>query len=222
MPTHTPWGPSDHSETVARGIVFYSTSSHGAFHLSPTRVAQLPPSIKAEAQKKGFITPKNDAWFEQDCAYSLVVLSFPEHFNEKQLEAAHKSAKNWFPDAWMGLTATPLPLSESRTLRERVFKANVKDLHVCVSAYGSWAEHVPEGMVGVHARLGGRTGSDLAGSNWLVPEAEYECRDKDPRHEFGFIIDPARHQSVSTEFGPSKQKSATVQKMLAQLASAHP
>lgn len=220
MPTHTPWGLSDHSEVVARGIVFYSTPSHGAYHLTANRVQQLPPSIKEEAQKHGFITAKGDAWFEEDCAYSLVVLGFPEHFTEKQLEAAHKSAKNWHPDAWMGLTATPLPLSESRVLRERVFNANVKNLYVGVSAYGSWAEHVPEGMAGVHARLGGRSGTDLAGSNWLVPEAEYQDRHKDPRHEFGFIIDPARHQRVDVEFGPSKQKSATVQKMLAEVALA--
>lgn len=218
MSTHTPWGPSQGSTAIARGIVEYTTSSHGGIHLTAARVLQMPPAFQAEAKTHGCITTKGDAWFEEDCHWSMVALSFPEFFDRPgRLASAEKSLKNWHPDAWIGWKGEDLPLSESLVLRERAFNAAAKNSHVCLAAWGDWAEHVPEGMVGIYARLGGRAGTDLVGSSWLVSAAEYQNRNNDPRHEFGFLIDPARHQRVNVEFGASKQKTLTVQKMLAQV-----
>lgn len=74
----TPWGIADHVEQVAEGITFYSTPSHGGYHLSPERVADVPQRYRDYAAKwsKGH----GDQWYEEDCAALAVVLTFPEHF----------------------------------------------------------------------------------------------------------------------------------------------
>jgi hypothetical protein len=43
MTTKTPWEPAQYSQEIASGITFHSTASHGGFHLTVERVAQMPP-----------------------------------------------------------------------------------------------------------------------------------------------------------------------------------
>lgn len=73
----TPWGMADFETYFAPGIVFYSTPSHGGFRLSPERQAQLEtkfPGFKPFAGQRG--------WYEEDCDWAAVALTFPEAFPE--------------------------------------------------------------------------------------------------------------------------------------------
>lgn len=89
----TPWGTADHSDTIADGITFYSTPSHGGFHLSPERLVKIDPRARAYAAKwsHGF----GDAWFEEDCAWAAVAIAYPECFTSKQVEHAFRVATQW-------------------------------------------------------------------------------------------------------------------------------
>jgi hypothetical protein len=74
----TPWGFADAAEEIAPGIVFYSTPSHGGYHLSLDRLASVATSHRAYAAKwsKGW----GEAWYEEDCAAAIVVVTFPQFF----------------------------------------------------------------------------------------------------------------------------------------------
>lgn len=74
MATSTPWGPSQQVDHVARGIVWYSTASHGGYHLSSRRIAEMPEEYRNHNPWAG------PGWYEEDCDWAFVVLSFPEIF----------------------------------------------------------------------------------------------------------------------------------------------
>lgn len=82
MKKNTPWGPADHVRTIAEGITRYYTASHGGFGLSAERVAQMPEKYRSIKTWAG------DGWYEEDCDSALVVLSFPEYFDEENREIA--------------------------------------------------------------------------------------------------------------------------------------
>ena len=44
--TSTPWGASQDSKKYAPGIMEYSTSSHGGFHLSKSRQEAMPDCLR--------------------------------------------------------------------------------------------------------------------------------------------------------------------------------
>lgn len=89
-PTSTPWGKPDYPypEQIADGIYWYSTPSHGGYWLSPERREQMPPALRAIRPFGG-----REGWYEEDCDWAIVALSFPEHFNEHAREAARDTAK---------------------------------------------------------------------------------------------------------------------------------
>lgn len=79
----TPWGQSQTVETIADGITHVTTASHGGIHLSPERFAQMPP----EYQKTWAGAP----WYEEDCDWAKVAVTFPEYFEKHVVENAKKS-----------------------------------------------------------------------------------------------------------------------------------
>jgi hypothetical protein len=180
MATSTPWGTADHSDKVARGIVFYGTPSHGGYHLSPTRNTLVH---EAWRDKGG--------WYEEDCDWAIVVLTFPECFKASTIEHATATAKAWHPDAYTAVTGEPVALAESSILRGRAFAAAHVDDYIVTAAWGDWHASVPDGMVGVVAVRGGRLATGAMASTdeayFLVPETEYTSGG------FGFVVDPARH-----------------------------
>lgn len=186
MGTRTPWGTSDYSKKYAPGVIFYGTPSHGGYHLCATKNALVHEAWR-----------RKDGWYEEDCDWAIVALTFPELFAE-HLAHARSTAKNWYPDAYTVVTGLPVGLEDSSVLRKREFDAwHAKDF-VVVAAWGDWAEGVPAGMVGVVATLGGDRAAP--GAWFLVPAAEYEGR-----REFGFVIDPARHAECPKIVGRSKR-----------------
>src|SRR5207248_2595464 len=70
MSTSTPWGLSQTTTRHAPGITFYSTASHGGFHLSAGRLAQVHPAMR---ELSGYPA----GWFEEDCDWAVVGLHFP-------------------------------------------------------------------------------------------------------------------------------------------------
>ena len=105
---NTPWGRSQHQETIAEGIVSYSTASHGGIKLSPERQAKMPKPYLRE-----------DGWYEEDCDVAFVMVTFPECFDPKYLDGAVRSIKEYYPDEYTQVTGIPLEPSESYALRER-------------------------------------------------------------------------------------------------------
>lgn len=187
--TGTPWGPSQQSKHITRGIVEYSTASHGGIHVSKTMVEKMPEALRKGAN--GCIRPAGDAWFEEDCSWAFVALAFPEHYKEHE-ESAERTLRNWFPEAWEAYYGRPLQPGESSARDEQVFRETNRDNFIVTSAWGDWAENVPTGMVGVFARRE----SNGAEGCWLVPDLEYESRRHDGASRFGFVVDPKRHRRM--------------------------
>lgn len=83
----TPWGPPDTRHEVAPGICFYSTASHGGYHLSADRFntfRQLFPDFRLFA---------GDPWFEEDCDAALVILTFATEFSDQDVFLAEQSIR---------------------------------------------------------------------------------------------------------------------------------
>jgi len=174
----TPWGSAQYIKPFGRGIGECGTAGHGGVRVSRA----LAEKTMLPAVLKQAIVRKDYYWFEEDCAYSLVVLSFPERFEEKAHEYAHAAAKNWFPDEYTLLTGNAVALEESHTLQRRKFEAETRDRFVVCSASGDWKEGVPAGMVEVLAKRA----SDGARVTALVPADEYQTRGK-----FGYVLPEA-------------------------------
>ncbi len=83
-----PWGVIQSADEIAPGIVHVTTAGHGGYWLSPERRADMP------AEYRSIPTFAGGNWFEEDCDWSLVALSFPEHFSMKAREAA-RSTVEW-------------------------------------------------------------------------------------------------------------------------------
>jgi hypothetical protein len=77
--TWSPWGAVQTQKEIAPGIVSVSTSSHGGIFVSPELRDRLVIQDTAYSR---------DGWFEEDCDWSFVALSFPEHFGAEYLAAA--------------------------------------------------------------------------------------------------------------------------------------
>ncbi|KKL56124.1 hypothetical protein LCGC14_2248510 [marine sediment metagenome] len=86
----TPWGESDSVEVIAPGIAFYGTPSHGGFHIASNLLGRIRPIWQAYARKWS----GSAQWYEEDCAAALVVIEFPEHFTDSQIEDA-TSTRKW-------------------------------------------------------------------------------------------------------------------------------
>lgn len=98
--TQTPWGIADADSTihVAPGITFYTTSSHGGYHLSPERIAEMPQPLR---DINPFAGP---GWYEEDADWSLVALSFPQHFPDHAIPAAMNVLQQSKPELYAELT----------------------------------------------------------------------------------------------------------------------
>ncbi len=186
----SPWGLVQHQTIIAPGITQVSTAGHGGILLSPERQKAMPNVLRCE-----------HASYEEDCAWALVALAFPEEFEAHYaslpwyqgdiIESAKATVRNFYPEDYEAHFGVTLQPGESMRRDEETFHEAHKDDFVAVSAYGSWHERVPEGMVGVLAKKGGRMGGGTETRFYLVPKGEYENRDR-----LGFVIDESRHECV--------------------------
>jgi hypothetical protein len=202
MATSTPWGVAQQSQRIAVGIVQYSTAGHGGIHLTAKRVSQMHHSIQCHI--KASLSSSGGAWFEEDCEWALVALAFPEHFPGEEI-SAENTVRNWFPDVWESFYGKTLQPGQSYVRDKKLFYQKHADDQIVTAAWGSWAEHVPVGMVGVCAVKGGRQSVTTRQPEtwWLVDAEEYNANRK-----FGFVIDPERHQQLTTPLGAHKKTAA--------------
>ena len=77
----TPWGTADHIEQKADGIWWASTPSHGGVWILPEKLAAMPAKHRACSLSK-------NQWFEEDCAWCAVALTFPQAFSDDEIERA--------------------------------------------------------------------------------------------------------------------------------------
>lgn len=197
-PTSSPWGAVQNSRQIARGIVEVDTASHGGIHLSPTLNAKVHAAWR---------DPKG--WYEEDCEWAIVALTFPQHFADPMPadgECAGQTvwqyavgvAKRWMPDEYEKVFGVTVTAEESYIRRQQlVAAATAKDLR-SATAWGHRNDghgrtRVPAGWVGVQARIGGVLGSNGSSQWWyLVPAAEYDNREGNDAVA-GLLIDPSRH-----------------------------
>jgi hypothetical protein len=182
----TPWGKADHVKEVTPGIWQVGTPGHGGYKLDRAHNLKVHPAWRNAG-----------GWYEEDCDWARVVLTFPELYTEQDREQAHSTAKQYTPDEYAAVIGQPVTLAESRKLRERAFKASVGDQLVAVSAWGSWHPAVPKGHVGVYAVPGGDR--SRPGQHFLVTDAQYQ-----EGAEFGLVIDETKHQPWAGEKATSK------------------
>ncbi|MGL3609059.1 DUF7007 domain-containing protein [Rhizobium sp. G187] len=181
MSTSTPWGASQMAIHYGEGVVAHMTAGHGGFHLSPDRNASVHPALRKESP-----------WYEEDVEWAVVATSFPSLFTRYERSNADKTVRNTWPAAWEEIHGQSLAEVESRAKDRAAFDAiHVADL-VVTSAIRS-DHHV--GMTEVVAAIGGDRTGDREELRFLVPCDEYALRG-----QFGFVIDPARHQIYE---GPS-------------------
>jgi hypothetical protein len=199
--SRTPWGKADQVTEKAPGIWQVSTPGHGGYKLDRAHNLQ----VEAVWRKVG-------GWYEEDCEWAIVVLTFEQTFREQAptdhvfrstLAEAHRAARQYFPDEYTAVTGQSVALAESRKLRERAFKASIGDQLVSVSAWGDWHPGVPKGHVGVYAVPGGDRARP--GRHFLVSDAQYH-----DGAEFGLVIDEAIHQPWAGEKATSKVAAVTI------------
>ncbi len=101
MGRSTPWGKADHQVTLARGIISYSTPSHGGIWLSPERIEMIKmvlPNVKNWVG--GF------EWWEEDCDWAVPYVVFADDIRaqgkaykfEENLEAAKFIIERYHPE----------------------------------------------------------------------------------------------------------------------------
>jgi hypothetical protein len=90
---YSPWGAIQDITQVADGIAFVSTPSHGGYKLDKKLNAKIPKIFRDRASIAG-------GWYEEDCAWSIVAITFPQFFPAEALKRAHESAKYWFKDEY--------------------------------------------------------------------------------------------------------------------------
>lgn len=88
--TSSPWGAIEHVTQLAEGIWIVETSSHGGIFLSDQRMAEMP----VERRK----TFAGGNWFEEDCDWALVAITFTDAFKDEQVEQARAIIRQWRPE----------------------------------------------------------------------------------------------------------------------------
>jgi hypothetical protein len=96
----TPWGVAQDVQKEAEGITWYSTASHGGYGLSAYRASRMPEEYRRHEPFAG------RHWYEEDCDWCLVWLSFPEEMRafhsedperfERTMSAAHQTYEAYF------------------------------------------------------------------------------------------------------------------------------
>lgn len=186
MSTSTPWGPSQGSNKIATGIMFYHTAGHGGVHLSPKRNIQVPEYMRTA-----------DGWYEEDCEWALAAAVFFDEFladaqNHKDIskdeyyDIVMDTMRNWYPEAYEKFIGIVLIEGESYKRDEAIFRDCTKNDYVVISAIGR-----ADGLVDCTATLGGVRDFSEA-RNFLVSQAEYNERGK-----YGFVIDTDKHADIS-------------------------
>lgn len=180
MNRSTPWGASQGATIYADGIVSHTTAGHGGFKLSAARNAAVHPMLRADG-----------GWYEEDAAWAIVTLTFPDLFTRYEWKCADKTVRDSWPDAWEAICGRSLAPGESHEKDRRAFMHGHAGDWIVISALRS--DHHP-GMTEVIATVGGKRDERAEERRFLVPSNEYAVG------RFGFVIDETKHVAYD---GPS-------------------
>lgn len=167
----TPWGESQTVEQIAEGIMQVTTARHGGIKLDRKRNAQVPAYMR-----------RPGGWYEEDCEWSIVGVTFPEFFQVGHLKASMEMLMNWNPgysEKRFGIKVTP-EMSWKR--KEEEFYQKTADKLVVISASSQG-----EGLVECYAIIGGNQNRNThfhTGRTFLIPSEKYQARDP-----LGFVIE---------------------------------
>lgn len=164
---YSPWGAIESEREIATGITEINTARHGGFKLDRKRNLRIPECMRTVG-----------GWYEEDCQWAIVALTFPEAF-PTLIDFAISTMKSNYPDQYTTITGNPVAVEESHVLRQRAYKESVKGKYLVVSAMGDWHEKVPSGMVGVIACIDGRNENGMFSNPlnyFMVPAVEYNSK----------------------------------------------
>lgn len=153
----TPWGESDETIVLARGVVWVSTPSHGGFLFTSIAAHKL---LTAEARQAAEFRNGQFA-YEEDCKAAIIFYEHPEYGvklgikNADNAEAFQRDALEtisaWDADYLLARGLTPEPKAYAHYLRnkeeDKLRAEHSPDL--IVAAFGDWADWVPKGRTGV-------------------------------------------------------------------------
>ena len=167
---NTPWGTSDSKTTLARGISFVTTPSHGGFMISVRQARKL---LSNAALNRGERYGSYLA-YEEDCDAFIPLLELPVSMLEKlggiqTEEKLISSLSAWHADYLIerGIQPTVEGLKFFNENRQHDRMRQDKSPDLIVAAWGDWAEWVPAGKVGLQTADGKR---------YLVPSSNYQTR----------------------------------------------
>ncbi|MGI8398351.1 DUF7007 domain-containing protein (plasmid) [Agrobacterium deltaense] len=176
----TPWGPSQGATVYADGIVCHTTASHGGFRLSAVRNAKVYPMLRTDG-----------GWYEEDAAWAIVALTFPDLFTTHERKCADKTIRDSWPDVWETIYGRSVAPGESYERDAEAFAREHAGDWIVTAALRS--DHHTD-MTEVIATIGGARGERVEERRFLVPSGEYAVG------RFGFVIDGTRHAAYE---GPS-------------------
>jgi hypothetical protein len=90
-PSVTPWGPPCHTTDHGLGIRFCSCEGHGGFYVPRHRWSELAALWGDLLPSLHLYSPPG--WFEEDCDWCLVFLTWPDITSDTQLLGAYMQAK---------------------------------------------------------------------------------------------------------------------------------
>jgi hypothetical protein len=88
---HSPWGAVQTATELAPGITSVTTASHGGIKLSAARYAKMPKAFKSTPYSSG-------GWYEEDCDWAMVAVTFPEAFSAEAVQAAKRTIAFTYPE----------------------------------------------------------------------------------------------------------------------------
>ncbi|MFH1554795.1 MAG: hypothetical protein ABII76_08045 [Pseudomonadota bacterium] len=178
--SQTPWGVSQGATVYAEGVESHSTAGHGGFKLSAERNREVHPLLRAKG-----------GWYEEDSAWAIVAITFPDLFTSFERRCAERSVKDSWPDAWEAIFGSILRAGESHEKDRRAFHEAHSGDWIVVSAIASGHR---KAFVECVATPGGQRGAGTEERRFLVPADEYAVG------RFSFVIDPSLHAIYA---GPS-------------------
>jgi hypothetical protein len=76
-----PWGQVQLTQIIAPGITHVITAGHGGYLVTRDRYAEMSQHLRECSYTK-------DQWFEEDCSWCAVVLTWPQYFSLGMVAAA--------------------------------------------------------------------------------------------------------------------------------------